>query len=457
MGDRSLAQRLVLLAVLTLAIGGLIWLLKRDGPLSQLKPGRRVTAAGLFLRLCLLLFAGAWLANVLGNVALAETLAAGTFWSLYTLALLLTGVLVLEDLALTFLRSRAGQSLRMIRLHTVFWERGIKRVLHLAAFAWWAHVTLFYFNILEPVRAAALRILRGHLAVGALSISLGGILIFILTLWISILLARFIRFVLGEEVLPRMILPRGVPAAISFTAYYLILFFGFLLAMSAAGLEWSRFAILAGALGIGIGFGLQNLVNNFVSGLILIFERPIKLGDTIEFSSLRGQVLRIGIRSSTIRTWEGAEVIVPNGNLISSEVINWTLSDRKRRLKVSVGVAYGTDPNLVLGILTTVAKDHKDVLDDPEPMATFKGFGESSLDFELRYSIREFEDWVWIKSEINLAILDGLNAAEIEIPFPQRDLHMRSIDQEAGGPVPAELESKEKKRMEPESPDQDET
>jgi small-conductance mechanosensitive channel len=276
-------------------------------------------------------------------------------------------------------------------------------------------------------------------------------------LWISILLARFIRFVLGDEVLPRMILPRGVPAAISFTAYYLILVFGFMLALSAAGIEWSRFAILAGALGIGIGFGLQNLVNNFVSGLILIFERPIKLGDTIEFSSLRGQVLRIGIRSSTIRTWEGAEVIVPNGNLISSEVINWTLSDRKRRLKVSVGVAYGTDPNLVLGILMTVAKDHKDVLDDPEPMATFKGFGESSLDFELRYSIREFEDWVWIKSEINLAILDGLNAAEIEIPFPQRDLHMRSVDQEAGGQVPAKLESKEEKRIESKSPDQDET
>jgi small-conductance mechanosensitive channel len=330
----------------------------------------------------------------------------------------------------------------MIRLHTFSWEKKIKAVLHLAASIYWAYITLFYFNLSMPVSAAVSRILRGHLAVGALSISLGNILIFILTLWISILLARFIRFVLGEEVLPRMILPRGVPAAISFTAYYLVLVFGFLLAMSAAGLEWSRFAILAGALGIGIGFGLQNLVNNFVSGLILIFERPIKLGDTI---------------SSTIRTWEGAEVIVPNGNLISSEVINWTLSDRKRRLKVSVGVAYGTDPNLVLGILTTVAKDHKDVLDDPEPMATFKGFGESSLDFELRYSIREFEDWVWIKSEINLAILDGLNAAEIEIPFPQRDLHMRSVDQEANGQVPAKLESKEKDRKKPESPDQDES
>jgi len=456
LGNRSLAQRLVLLAALTLAIGGLIWLLKRDGPLSRLKLGKWVKAAGIFLQLCLLLFAGAWLANVLGNMAMAETLAAGTFWSLYTLALVLTGAIVLEDLALTFLKSRAGQSLRMIRLHTFSWEKKIKAVLHLAAFIYWAIITLYYFNILEPVRAAVFRILGDRLTVGALNISLGDILAFILTLWISILLARFIRFMLGEEVLPRMILPRGVPAAISFTAYYLILVFGFLLALSAAGFELSQFAILAGALGIGIGFGMQNLVNNFVSGLILIFERPIKLGDTIEFSSLRGQVLRIGIRSSTIRTWEGAEVIVPNGNLISSEVINWTLSDRKRRLKVSVGVAYGTDPNLVLGILTTIAKDHDDVLDDPEPMATFKGFGESSLDFELRYSIREFEDWVWIKSEINLAILDGLNAAEIEITFAQRDLHMRSIDQEECQ-IPAELKSKEEKRIESKSPDQDET
>jgi small-conductance mechanosensitive channel len=273
-------------------------------------------------------------------------------------------------------------------------------------------------------------------------------------LWISILLARFIRFMLGEEVLPRMTLPRGVPAAISFTSYYLILVFGFLLALSAAGIEWSRFAILAGALGIGIGFGLQNLVNNFVSGLILIFERPIKVGDTIEFSNLRGQVLRIGIRSSTIRTWEGAEVIVPNGNLISNEVINWTLSDRKRRLKVSVGVAYGTDPNLVLGILTSVAKDHKDVLDDPEPKATFEGFGESSLDFELRFSIRDFDEWIWIKSDITLGILDALKMAEIEIPFPQRDLHVRSVDAEVGQ-VAAQLGSGRKGAEKDEDPDRE--
>lgn len=456
MGARSLAWRLVLLFVLTLAIGGLIWLLKREGLVSKLRLGKWAKLAELFLRLCLLLFAGAWLANVLGNVGLAEALASGTFWTLYTLALILTGVIVLEDLALTLLKSRAGQSLRMIRLHTASWEKRTKKILHLAAFAYWAHMTLYYFNILNPVRASVLNILKGHLTRGTMSISMGDILVFILTLWISILLARFIRFMLGEEVLPRMTLPRGVPAAVSFTAYYLILVFGFLLSLSAAGIEWSRFAILAGALGIGIGFGLQNLVNNFVSGLILIFERPIKLGDTIEFGPLRGQVMRIGIRSSTIRTWEGAEVIVPNGNLISNEVINWTLSDRKRRLKVPVGVAYGTDPNLVLGILTAVAQDQKDVLDDPKPKATFKGFGESSLDFELRYSIREFEDWVWIKSEINLAILDALKAAEIEIPFPQRDLYVRSVDAKAGQ-VTARLESEGEGRPESGEPDGDDS
>jgi small-conductance mechanosensitive channel len=440
--------------VLTLVMGGLIWLLRRDGPLSRLKPGRWITAAGYFLRLCFFLFAVAWIANILGNSALAEILATGTFWSLYILALLLTGVIVLEDLAFTLLRSRAGQSLRMIRLHTAEWERRISGVFRLAAFAYWVYIALYSFNIFGPLKAAVLKTLRGHLTVGAMSISLGDILVFVFTLWISILLARFIRFMLGEEVLPRMTLPRGVPAAISFTSYYLILVFGFLLALSAAGIEWSRFAILAGALGIGIGFGLQNLVNNFVSGLILIFERPIKVGDTIEFSNLRGQVLRIGIRSSTIRTWEGAEVIVPNGNLISNEVINWTLSDRKRRLKVSVGVAYGTDPNLVLGILTSVAKDHKDVLDDPEPKATFEGFGESSLDFELRFSIRDFDEWIWIKSDITLGILDALKMAEIEIPFPQRDLHVRSVDAEVGQ-VAAQLGSGRKGAEKDEDPDRE--
>jgi small-conductance mechanosensitive channel len=289
-------------------------------------------------------------------------------------------------------------------------------------------ITLNAFNLSDSLRKALLGILEGQLAVGALRVSLGDILAFAVTLWLSILLARFLRFVLGEDVLPRLSLPRGIPAAISFVAYYFILFLGFLFALSAAGIEWSRFALLAGALGVGIGFGLQNLVNNFVSGLILIFERPIKVGDFIEFAATRGEVLRIGIRSSTVKTWEGAEIIVPNGNLIQSEVINWTLSDRRRRLVIPVGVAYGTDPKRVIALLEETAAEHPEALDTPAPEAFFRAFGESSLDFEIRVTIPEFGNWVRIQSEINLGVHDALKRAGIEIPFPQRDLHLRTLD-----------------------------
>jgi small-conductance mechanosensitive channel len=219
-----------------------------------------------------------------------------------------------------------------------------------------------------------------------------------------------------------------VPATLSMLINYSIVTLGFLSAMAAVGIEVSQFAIIFGALGVGIGFGLQNIVNNFISGLILVFERPVKIGDTIEVGTMIGEVRRIGIRSSTVRTYDGAEVIVPNGNLISAEVINWTLSDRIRRIKIPVGVAYGTDPQKVLDLLAGVAKDSKDVLSFPEPHALFLGFGASSLDFELRFWTANFEHWMRVASQITVGVNTALAEAGIQIPFPQRDLHLRSLE-----------------------------
>ena len=181
--------------------------------------------------------------------------------------------------------------------------------------------------------------------IGAVTISLGNLLAFGVTVWASFLLARFLRFLLDEEVYPRARLQRGMPYAISTLTRYVVLFLGFLLAIAATGIDLDRIALLAGALGVGIGFGLQNVVNNFVSGLILLFERPVQLGDTVQLGDLWGEVRRIGIRSSLVRTFDGAEVIVPNGDLISQQVTNWTLSDRNRRVEVKVGVAYGSSPS----------------------------------------------------------------------------------------------------------------
>jgi small-conductance mechanosensitive channel len=204
-----------------------------------------------------------------------------------------------------------------------------------------------------------------------------------------------------------------------------VLLLGFLLAISAAGVDLNRVSLVAGAFGVGIGFGLQNVVNNFVSGLILLYERPVQIGDTVEVGGTTGEVRRIGIRSSTLRTGQGAELIVPNSSLISDRVVNWTFSDRVR-----VRVAYGTDPERVLGLLREAALGNPDVLEAPAPQAFFLGFGESALDFEL-------QAWSYLDNagatQSSLAIGVGRSLAEagIEIPVPQRDLRLRTAEAKA--------------------------
>lgn len=210
---------------------------------------------------------------------------------------------------------------------------------------------------------------------------LGGVLVG--AVYASILVSRLIRAVLEEDVYPRISLPRGVPSTVTMLVRYTVISLGFLLALSIAGIPLDRLAIVLGAFSVGIGFGLQTVVNNFVSGLILMFERPIQVGDAVEVGGLVGRVRRIGVRASNVETFDGAEVIVPNGILVSGQLINWTLSSRHRRIEIQVGVAYGTDPEKVLALRCEAIKGHPRVLAQPEPTANFRAFGASSLDFSV--------------------------------------------------------------------------
>jgi small-conductance mechanosensitive channel len=337
-------------------------------------------------------------------------------------------MVVLRGLLTILLRTRRISALASVRKHSQSIKRRVTTLLHLAVLALWVYGTSLHVQLWEPMVDNLWVAIDYEWNLGAFQVSLGDILVFLMAIWLSVWLSRLIRFFLKEDILPRLTLPRGVPDTISMMVHYLILTLGFLVALSAAGIELGRFALLAGALGVGIGFGLQNLVNNFVSGLILLFERPIQLGDTIEVGPLLGQVRSIGIRSSTVRTIDGAEVIVPNGNLVSNELINWTLSDPMRRIQVNVGVAYGTDLHKVMDLLVAVAEEHPDVLGRPnEPLTLFKGFGDSSLDFQLRFWTIS-QNWHLITSQVNVAVHDALKEAGIAIPFPQRDLHVRSLD-----------------------------
>jgi len=289
----------------------------------------------------------------------------------------------------------------------------------------WAYFTLDGLGVIGPVASAGATLLGARYVRGSVSVSLGDVAAFALTVWAVFLLSSFVRFVLDEEVYPRVRLPRGAAYALATIVHYLIIVSGFVFAVAALGIDLNRVTILAGALGVGVGIGLQSVVANFVSGLILLLERRLHVGDAVQLGTLEGRIREIGIRATTIRTWDGAEVIVPNAALTSERVTNWTLSDTLRRVTLDVGVAYSADPRHVLEILRSVATAHPKALSDPPPLALCTGFGDSALKFELRVwtSVEDAESFL---SQLAIAVHGALSAAKIEIPFPQRDVHIRN-------------------------------
>jgi len=428
--DFTLAHRLTLLLVTTTGLVFFLWNLRPRGPLVSRNEGNWWRAFVALIRLASLLFGLSILSNIFGNLILADLLTNAVLNIAYTGVVLLAAIRILENLIFIAFKTNLLSKLHVIKNNRQLIQQRVFTFLRMLALLFWIIFSLKNIDLYDPIKTFTQDFLSLSWQIGNISFTLVDILIFGVTIWLSVLISRFIRFVLEEDILPKMNLHRGVPASISIIIHYAVLAIGFLIALSAAGLEWSKFALLAGAFGVGIGFGLQNIVNNFISGLILIFERPIKVEDTIEVNLLRGKVKRIGIRSSTIRTFDGAEVIVPNGTLIQSEVTNWTLSDQLRRIEIKVGVSYESDLNQVVKILRNVAKEDPKVLDTPEPMVLFQGFGDSALDFSLRVWTSDFDNWLSISSDITLQVHDALKNAGIEIPFPQRDLHIRTFDKQ---------------------------
>jgi len=396
---------------------------------------RRLVLLGLWIAVGTL--GAALAADLFGYVRLAQFLAAACLYSAFIGISAFTAAKVFKVLFVAGMSSPLAESIAVVRLHRYPVTRWIPRLVAWAGVLIWLTATLDLLSLSESFIDVVNRVLDFHVAGSAAGITLGSVLGFFIILLIGYFAATAIRFVLREEVLKRFQLSRGLPELISSTLYYVILLLVVLSAINVGGIELNKFTVLTGAIGVGFGFGLQNIINNFVSGLILQFERPIHINDIIEVDANTGKVTRIGVRSSTIQTFQGAEVIVPNANLISSKVINWTLSESQRRRELPVGVAYGSDPKLVLKLLREAATRHELVLTQPEPMVYFKGFGDSSLDFELHFWVMQENNGLQITSEVALCAMQLLDDAGIEIPFPQRDLHVRSIDPSAAGMLPS--------------------
>lgn len=394
---------------------------------------RLLRVLGMATTVSLGVFSLALVAELTGYSRLGHLLGGGALESAYVAVVAYASVQIGSSLVTLALRVRPLGRMRMVqRSRDVIRGRAL-RAITVAAGLIWAALTLDLFALWSPLTEAVVSIARAEANVGSLAFSLGDPIAFGATIYAAFLISKFIRFVLEEDVYSRLNLGRGVPYAVSTFLHYGILLIGFVIAVAAMGIDLDRFTLLAGAFGVGIGFGLQNVVNNFVSGLILLTERPIQVGDTIDAGDALGEVTRIGIRSSTVRTWSGAELIVPNAQLISERVTNWTLSDHQRRVDVPVGVAYGTNREMILEILQKVADENESVIADPPPVALFIGFGDSSLDFELRAWTSNLKRIMVVRSELAMAIGDALDEAGVEIPFPQRDLHVRSLPPAAAG------------------------
>ncbi len=264
---------------------------------------------------------------------------------------------------------------------------------------------------------------------GDAEISAGTILYIILAFILLSFFSKRIKNLLVNRILKRTGMDSGVSVTIGNVTRFFLVVLGAIIIMQSAGINLSTLTVLFGALGVGIGFGLQTVTDNFISGIIILFEKPIKVGDRIELDDVTGNVTNISIRATTVQTNDNISIIVPNSEFISGRVINWSHNDRNVRFRIPVGVSYNEDPQLIKKLLLEVADENVHVLDDPKPDVFFDEFADNSLNFLLGVWTKSHTDRpAPFKSELYFAIFDKFKEHNVEIPFPQRDLHLKSSD-----------------------------
>jgi len=311
-----------------------------------------------------------------------------------------------------------------------FLQNKTQRAVSIFAVGFWIIFFLLSADLYRPLVKSLNLWLSEPWEFGRMSVTPGEILSFVLVLVITFVITRFISVIVQGGIMRPLKLSRGVPSAVSLVIRYFIIVFGLVLSMGALGVDLSGFSLMAGALGVGIGFGLQGIISNFVAGIILTFERPILPGDTIEVGVVMGKVKKIGVRSSVVRTFDGADVVVPNNNLLNNELTNWTQSDVKKRIEIKIGVAYGTDPNRVIDILRDIALAYEFTQKDPEPMPLFDEFADSALHFRLLFWV-PVEFVLSAKSDVSVEIHNRFEKEGIKIPFPQRDINIIKQDSDS--------------------------
>jgi potassium-dependent mechanosensitive channel len=401
-------------------LGGIcftVWLLRSrprtasgdDAPSPLSRAGR------WFVQVTLFLLGAALVGNILGYGSLSYLLGNSVLRAAYLALIFTAASRIVESLVIVAFQARPLTYSATVRKHRTLLRRRTTQLLRSVIFLLWLSFVFKQFELSDPLLNEANAVLNTGFALGAFRLTLGQIVGFILVVWASFLVSKFLRFLLEEDIYGRLKLARGLPYAISSVLHYTVLMIGFFIALAALGVDMTKFTILAGAFSVGVGFGLQNVINNFVSGLIVLFERPIKVGDVIQVGDAIGSVKKIGIRASVVHAQDGSDIIVPNGTLISNQVTNWTFSDRLRAISAQIQIPRNVDQRAAGKLLEQSANETSGVVKNPAPQTFITTLNSKTLTLEVRAWTDQYEDWMKIQSDLWAAINRKLERENIEL------------------------------------------
>ena len=419
--SNTLDDRLLIIAI-NLSMITLIVVFIKNKVIESLEVGFIKKLFYKSLPLMILLFTLSIVANVSGMVYLSERITHGLFIAIQSSIIFYALTIILSGYVIILIRRRIAMVSGLLNKYADNIERNVTLFIKIFMVLWWLKLLLRTLGFEGQFNSAITDMLALSWVIGTTTISVHSIVSFVFILLGTWILSRVVQMFLEVEVFSRVHFARGVPTAISTVSNYIIVISGLLIAISSLGVTTQQLALVFGALGVGIGFGLRNIIANFISGIIMVFERPIQIGDTIEVDNTMGKVLHIGTRASSIKTFDGSEVIVPNESFISSKIINWTLSDERRRKVLHIKVAFDSDIETVLEIMRSVALAHESVLKDPEPLPAFEGFGDYYLEFKLYYWLAD--NLIPAQSDVAIGVYKKLKEANIATPMPIQELIM---------------------------------